>query len=154
MEEQEEARKIQFTGKSSYIVSLPKSWINEMGLKRGDQVRMHRQGTNEIIVSPQKLRIHKMTNDEAVIEISANENVGSVARKIISLYFMGFNTIAIKPKDGRLGSSQRAAIKDVTRRLLMGAEIISDSSSGIGRFDDLCAAEEGNQVEDISFVLA
>ena len=131
MEEQEEARKIQFTGKSSYIVSLPKSWINEMGLKRGDQVRMHRQGTNEIIVSPQKLRIHKMTNDEAVIEISANENVGSVARKIISLYFMGFNTIAIKPKDGRLGSSQRAAIKDVTRRLLMGAEIISDSSSGI-----------------------
>ena len=32
MEEQEEARKIQFTGKSSYIVSLPKSWVNEMGL--------------------------------------------------------------------------------------------------------------------------
>ena len=46
------------------------------------------------------------------IEISANENVGSV-RKIISLYFMGFNTIAIKPKDGRF-----------SRRLLMGAEII------------------------------
>ena len=66
MEEQEEARKIHlFTGKSSYIVSLPKSWINEMGLKRGDQVRMHRQGTNEIIVSPQKLRIRKMTNDGA-----------------------------------------------------------------------------------------
>ena len=107
MEEQEEARKIQFTGKSSYIVSLPKSWINEMGLKRGDQVRMHRQGTNEIIVSPQKLRIRKMTNDEAIIEISADENVGSVARKIISLYFMGFNTIAIKPKDGRLGSSHK-----------------------------------------------
>ena len=131
MEEQEEARKIQFTGKSSYIVSLPKSWINEMGLKRGDQVRMHRQGTNEIIVSPQKLRIRKMTNDEAIVEIDANENVDSVSRKIISLYFMGFNTISVKPKDGRLGSLQRSAVKDVTRRLLMGAEIISDSSSGI-----------------------
>ena len=44
---------------------------------------------------------------------------------------MGFNTIAVKPKDGRLGSLQRSAVKDVTRRLLMGAEIISDSSSGI-----------------------
>ena len=75
MEEQEEARKIQFTGKSSYIVSLPKSWINEMGLKRGDQVRMHRQGTNEIIVSPQKLRIRKMTNDGAIIEIDATKTL-------------------------------------------------------------------------------
>ena len=131
MEEQEEARKIQFTGKSSYIVSLPKRWVNEMGLKRGDQVRMYRQGTNEILVSPQKLRMHKMTNDEAVIEIGANENVDTVTRKIISLYFMGFNTIAVKPKEGRLASSQRAAVKDVTKRLLMGVEIISDSSSGI-----------------------
>ncbi len=131
MEEQEEARKIQFTGNSSYIVSLPKSWVTEMGLKRGDQVRMYRQGTNEILVSPQKLRMHKMTNDEAVIEIGANENVDAVTRKIISLYFMGFNTIAIKPKEGRLASSQRAAVKDVTKRLLMGVEIISDSSSGI-----------------------
>ena len=68
MEEQEEARKIQFTGKSSYIVSLPKSWINEMGLKRGDQVRMHRQGTNEIIVSPQKLRrIRQSYNDRDLV---------------------------------------------------------------------------------------
>ena len=41
MEEQEEARKIQFTGKSSYIVSLPKSWINEICEVI---IRMHRQG--------------------------------------------------------------------------------------------------------------
>ncbi|MGI0075353.1 MAG: AbrB/MazE/SpoVT family DNA-binding domain-containing protein, partial [Nitrosotalea sp.] len=40
----EEMRKIQFTGKSSYIVSLPKQWITDMGLRQGDQVAVIRQG--------------------------------------------------------------------------------------------------------------
>jgi len=31
----EETRKIQFTGKSTYIVSLPKQWITDLGLKQG-----------------------------------------------------------------------------------------------------------------------
>ncbi|MDI1496005.1 MAG: PhoU family transcriptional regulator [Cenarchaeum symbiont of Oopsacas minuta] len=131
MDEQEEARKIQFTGKSSYIVSLPKIWITEMGLKRGDQVRMRRQGATEILISPQKLRIRKMAKDEAIVEISSTENADTVMRKIISLYFMGFKTIKVKPKNGRLCTAQRAAVKDVTKRLLMGAEIIYDSSSGV-----------------------
>ncbi len=34
MEEQGETRKIQFTGKSSYIVSLPKQWVKELGLNK------------------------------------------------------------------------------------------------------------------------
>ena len=46
MEEREETRKIQFTGKSSYIVSLPKQWIIDVGLKQGDQVRIVRKGTS------------------------------------------------------------------------------------------------------------
>ena len=38
MNEHDQLRKIQFTGKSSYIVSLPKGWIIDQGLKQGDQV--------------------------------------------------------------------------------------------------------------------
>ncbi|HEU4822580.1 MAG TPA: PhoU domain-containing protein, partial [Nitrososphaeraceae archaeon] len=33
-----EVRRIQFTGRSTYILSLPKKWINEMNLKAGDLV--------------------------------------------------------------------------------------------------------------------
>lgn len=43
MEERDETRKIQFTGKSSYIVSLPKQWVMDLGLKQGDQIRMRRK---------------------------------------------------------------------------------------------------------------
>jgi len=40
MEEREETRKIQFTGKSSYIVSLPKQWVMDLGLKQGDPTKI------------------------------------------------------------------------------------------------------------------
>jgi len=47
----EEFRKIQFTGKSSYIVSLPKQWIRDMGLKQGDQIRVARQGASTLQIN-------------------------------------------------------------------------------------------------------
>ncbi len=48
MEEREETRKIQFTGKSSYIVSLPKQWVMDLGLKQGDQIRMIRKDSSTL----------------------------------------------------------------------------------------------------------
>ena len=35
-----EVRRIQFTGRSTYILSLPKKWMNEMNLKAGDLVNI------------------------------------------------------------------------------------------------------------------
>jgi len=48
----EETRKIQFTGKSTYIVSLPKQWITDLGLKQGDQVVVDRKGISSLHVTP------------------------------------------------------------------------------------------------------
>ena len=45
MGDKDQIRKIQFTGKSSYIVSLPKDWIKDQGLKQGDQVTVGRNGS-------------------------------------------------------------------------------------------------------------
>ena len=73
MEEQGETRKIQFTGKSSYIVSLPKQWISELGLKQGDQVRMVRKGSSTLEVFPPKFDSRKQKKEDATIEISEDE---------------------------------------------------------------------------------
>ena len=54
MENGEETRKIQFTGKSSYIVSLPKQWIMELGLQQGDQIRGVRKGSSTLKLYPPK----------------------------------------------------------------------------------------------------
>lgn len=131
MEKVGETRKIQFTGKSSYIVSLPKQWIIDLGLKRGDQIKMIRKGSSTLELYPPKFESHKHKKEDAVIEINADEEEASIVRKLISLYFLGFKTINVKPKKDRLTPSQRNTVKKAVKRMLMGSEIISDSSTGI-----------------------
>jgi phosphate uptake regulator len=131
MGEREETRKIQFTGKSSYIISLPKQWIIDLGLKQGDQIRIVRKGSSTLELYPPKFESHIQKKEDAVIEIDTEEEASSIVRKLISLYFLGFKTINVKPKKDRLSPSQRNTVKEAVKRMLMGSEIISDSSGGI-----------------------
>jgi phosphate uptake regulator len=131
MDEIEETRKLQFTGKSSYIVSLPKQWILDLGLKRGDKIRVTRKGSSALQIYPPEFYPKVTRSEDAKIEIDTEEEPATIIRKLISLYFLGFKTLNIKPKTGMLKPVQRTAIKGAVKRMLMGAEIISDSSSGI-----------------------
>jgi phosphate uptake regulator len=131
MTDGEETRKIQFTGKSSYIVSLPKQWITELGLKQGDQIRMVRKGSSTLELYPPKIESRIQKKEDAIIEINDDEESSSIVRKLISLYFLGFKTIIVKPKNGRLSAHQRNSVKGAVKRMLMGSEIIADSSGGI-----------------------
>ena len=131
MEEVGETRKIQFTGKSSYIVSLPKQWITELGLKQGDQIRMIRKGSSTLELYPPKFESRTQKKEDATIEIGGEEEASSIVRKLISLYFLGYKTINVKPKNGRLSVPQRNSVKEAVKRMLMGSEIIADSIGGI-----------------------
>ena len=131
MQEREETRRIQFTGKSSYIVSLPKQWIMELGLKQGDQITITREGRSALKIIPAKEQTKLSQGEEAILEIARDDNNAAIIRKLISLYFLGYKTIQIKPKSDRLQPGQRNAIKSAVKGMLMGAEIISDSIDGI-----------------------
>ncbi|QLH08240.1 phosphate uptake regulator PhoU [Candidatus Nitrosotenuis sp. DW1] len=131
MQEREETRRLQFTGKSSYIVSLPKQWITELGLKQGDQITITRQGKSGLKILPAKDQTKTIQTEEAVLEIARDDENSAIIRKLVSLYFLGYKTIQIKPKTDRLQPGQRNAIKSAVKGMLMGAEIISDSVDGI-----------------------
>jgi len=131
MEDRGETRKIQFTGKSSYIVSLPKQWIVELGLKQGDQIRMIRKGSSTLELYPPKFESRTQKKEDALIEIDEGVEAASIVRKLISLYFLGYKTINVKPKNGRLSVPQRNSVKEAVKRMLMGSEIIADSIGGI-----------------------
>ena len=126
----EETRKLQYTGGSSYIVSLPKKWIQDLGLKQGDHVVILRQGNSMLQIAPASKRVAREQR-EATIEVSKENNPYFIARKLIALYFLGFNVITIVPKEDRLLVEQREVIKSIVRRVLMGTEIIADSATGI-----------------------
>ena len=130
MADSEETRKIQFTGKSTYIISLPKQWVNELGLKRGDQVSVGRKGTSSLQIMPHHTR-KKDESEVATIEIEPKEETSSVVRKLISLYFFRFKTVNIIPKIGRITPPQRLGIRNAVKKILMGSEITADSSDGI-----------------------
>lgn len=132
MDGREEARRIQFTGNSTFIVSLPKPWVREMGLEKGDQVKVARRGSSSLSVYPARARAGSSRRPDAVVEVDAGETAAAIARRLISLYFLGFKTIRMRPGGGgRLGAGQRASVRRAARQMLIGAEVTADSASGI-----------------------
>jgi phosphate uptake regulator len=60
-----------------------------------------------------------------------NESEGSLLRKVISLYLLGYGVIHVRASKGRLMSTQRQTVKETVRRHLIGTEVIADSTDGI-----------------------
>ena len=110
-DQNEETRKIQYTGGSSYIISLPKKWIRDLGLRQGDHMLIVRQRNHLLQITPASKKISK-EHKEATIEATKDNNPYYPARKLISLYFLGFNVINVFPENGaRLSSEQREVMK-------------------------------------------
>ena len=130
MVERDQVRKIQFTGKSSYIVSLPKEWIKDHGIKQGDQVNVVRQGSSVLEIKPVSYG-RRTTQDSATLIITSKDDKHTITRKLISLYFLHYKTINVKPKNGRIDPNQRIAIRNTVKKILMGAEITADSTNEI-----------------------
>ena len=130
MVEKEQTRKIQFTGRSSYIVSLPKEWIMDQGIKQGDQVTVTRQGSSVLEIRPINFR-RPTTQDAATLVITSKDDKHTITRKLIALYFLRYKTINVKPKNGRVDPNQRIAIRNTVKKILMGAEITADSTNEI-----------------------
>ncbi|MEM2130436.1 MAG: phosphate uptake regulator PhoU [Candidatus Bathyarchaeia archaeon] len=122
----DETRKIQLTGKSTYIVSLPKKWVTSMNLKAGSQLVISKQSDASLLLTPKEL-VKPAKPGEASMLVHEKEDPNTIARKIVALYLVGYSIIKIKTKDERITPLQRNFIKDLTRKKLVGTEIISDS---------------------------
>lgn len=117
-----EKRKIQLTGGSTYILSLPKKWVVEMGIREGDEVEIERRdGSLVVFLSPKRKE-----RGEAVLKVSPDENPHALARKVISLYLVGYNVIRLKAREGRILPAQREMVKNFVRTKLVGMEIVTD----------------------------
>ncbi|MDQ4100938.1 MAG: PhoU family transcriptional regulator, partial [Thermoproteota archaeon] len=128
-----EIRKVQFTGKSTYILSLPKRWIEEMHLKSGDQVALIRETNNSLSILPfiggGSLRA---SPNEVTAEVLPDDSSNTVKRKVVSLYLAGYDIIHLKIKSSsRINPALRDGVREVVRRNLIGTEIIADASGNI-----------------------
>jgi len=120
-----EVRRIQVTGRGSYIVSLPKKWVENIGLGRGGQVVVAREN-GTLTVTPRTM-VKQEKRNEITFAISSKGDVESIVRRVIALYLVGYNVIRLRSTEGRLLSSVRDAIRDTVRKKLVGTEIVTES---------------------------
>ncbi len=120
-----EYRRIQKTGGSSYIVTLPKEWIERNGLKKGDQVNIKITEENELLISPGK-EIEKTKEIELKFK---GENYEHILRILISTYISGFKIIKIKGNE-KLDENIIKAVEKF-RNLVSGYEIVDEKVNEI-----------------------
>lgn len=125
-----EVRKLQLVGGSTYVLSLPKKWIDELNLKTGDPVSIVKNVNRSLSILPTvSSHTAKISKSKAVI--SQKESVDSVQRKIIAMYLAGYQILEVQAKGGRIQLDHKQAIRDLVRRNMIGTEIVESTSESL-----------------------
>ena len=125
-----EIRKLQLVGGSTYVLSLPKKWVDELKLKTGDPVSIIKNVNKSLSILPStNYSGTKITKSKAMI--SQKDSVESIKRKIIAMYLAGYQIIEIHAKGGRVQLEHKQAIRDLVRRNMIGTEIVETTAESI-----------------------
>ncbi|MDG6938179.1 MAG: AbrB/MazE/SpoVT family DNA-binding domain-containing protein [Nitrososphaerota archaeon] len=124
----QEFRRVQKTGGDSFVVSLPKSWVIDVGLRPKDPVAVLVQPDSSLLIVPRR-DLRAASKSEATLESAQGLDKDFLLRHFISYYLAGYDTIRVTL--GRSDSGLRGFIREGIRRKLVGVEIIEESSGGI-----------------------
>ena len=125
----EETRKLQFTGGSTYTISLPKKWIKQNQLNRGSILRLREEENGLLCILPKEITENQQRNEIAIIKVTPKETANTIIRKTVSAYLIGYNMLHIKSMEkNELFSKQRTALKNFARQMLVGTEIVTDTN--------------------------
>jgi len=124
----QQRRKLQLAGGSTYVVSLPKKWINDLKMKIGDEVTLIKNPNNSLTLFS---TMDKFDAKKSVIEISKDDSEESLKRKIIAIYLAGYKIIEIRSKGIKIQSSHARTIRELARSSMIGTEIVESSSESI-----------------------
>jgi len=127
----EEQRKLQVTGGSTYILSLPKEWVTRNQLKKGSLMVLSEEDDGSLSITSSMLE-KKEKKDDAFIRVSSNDNPDAVMRKAISAYLIGYNILHVRAQGQQsLAVGLRNYLKHFARNYLVGAEIVIDSPTDL-----------------------
>jgi len=127
----EEQRKLQMTGGSTYILSLPKEWVTRNQLQKGSLLVLAEEDDGSLSLFPSKLEKQERKN-EALIRVSPNDSQDAVMRKAISAYLVGYNILHIRAQGQQpLAVGLRNYLKSFARSYLVGTEIVTDSPTDL-----------------------
>lgn len=129
-------RRVQCTGRGSYIISLPKEWVEDIGLKRGSEIAFNIQPDSTLTLVPRKIAEKEGKADAAkpkeyYITVDPKESSESALRMIRALYAIGADIIRIHFKNPKDAAKNKNETKNFVRDTFLGAEIIDETPEEI-----------------------
>jgi len=129
-------RKIQSTGRGSYIISLPKQWVKDLSLKRGSEIDFKVEGDSTLSLIPRKV-IEKTERKagskykEYYVSVNTEDNIDSTLRMVQALYVISADIIRIHFKGKKNLAKCKMEVKDFARDTLLGSEVIEETDEEI-----------------------
>src|ERR1051325_9937321 len=126
-----ELRKIQVTGGSTHVVSLPKKWIDRNKLGRSDTVAIHEEPDGSLLLIP-----HSDTRSEArtlTVDLPEAPPTEEVVRRLVGAYLAGADEIHVR-SPGRMDPKVRDTVRTVSRALV-GVEIQDEGAQSMTLMD-------------------
>jgi len=128
-------RRVQCTGRGSYIISLPKEWVEDLDLKRGSEIAFNIQQDSTLTLVPRKLKerdgFDASKPKEYYINVDSKESPESALRMIRALYASGADIIRIHFKNVKDVAKVKTDMKNFVRDTFLGAEIIDETAEEI-----------------------
>lgn len=129
----EEARKVQITGKSTYMITLPKKWAVDVGLQPGSLVSLSYREQGTLLLTPSTT---KTVISHKTLKIDGEKN--GLRRDIIGAYVMGHQFIELHART--IPQEIRKEIKGLCKDLI-GSEIVEETKDKIVIYDILDPGE-------------
>ena len=129
-------RRVQSTGRGSYIISLPKGWVQNIGLKRGSEIAFNVQPDLSLVLIPRKLTEMSGESEESklkeyCVNVDPKENTQATLRMIRALYAIGADVIRIRFKSTEDAEKYKTETKNFVRDTFLGSEIIDETPEEI-----------------------
>jgi phosphate uptake regulator len=112
-----ELRKLQKTPDGTFFTTLPKSWINRLGLNQGAVLSLTERRNGKIVLGPY-IEVERKI-EEATLKPST-----LIEREIIEKYLLGYDVIGIESEE-MIDLELREKVKRTLRRLV-GLEIVEE----------------------------
>lgn len=132
-----EIRKVQITGGSSFVITLPKEWAAAQKIKKNDPLGLVVQPDGTLLVT--RDITEGQFQREKLFEIAGTEEPAFLFRLLVGSYIAGFTTIRITSKS-RLSASVRMVVRDFTQ-MAIGPEVVEETDTAITLKDLLNPSE-------------
>ncbi len=126
-----ELRKLQVTGGSTHVVSLPKKWIDRNKLGRSDTVAIHEEPDGSLLLIPHSEA--KAESRTLTVELPDNPPTEEVVRRLVGAYLAGADEIHVR-SPGKMDPKVREIIRTVSRSLV-GVEIQDEGAQSLTLMD-------------------